>query len=102
MEARAINARLRRGETPSPEELAWFARGLASGAVTDAQAGAFAMAVCLRGLGEPGRVLVGGFVEAASRGSGGSGGGGGDSGEGGGGGCGGAAHALLAHRDGDA
>ncbi|MEY3309652.1 MAG: hypothetical protein RLZZ413_3690 [Pseudomonadota bacterium] len=58
MEARAINARLRRGETPSPEELAWFARGLASGAVTDAQAGAFAMAVCLRGLGEPGRVAL--------------------------------------------
>lgn len=58
MDARAINARLRIGETPTPEELAWFARGLASGAVTDAQAGAFAMAVCLRGLGEAGRVAL--------------------------------------------
>ncbi|MFO0514011.1 MAG: thymidine phosphorylase, partial [Rhodobacterales bacterium] len=58
MEARAINARLRMGETPTPEELAWFARGLATGEVTDAQAGAFAMAVCLRGLGEAGRVAL--------------------------------------------
>ena len=58
MDARAINARLRIGETPTPEELAWFAQGLASGAVTDAQAGAFAMAVCLRGLGEAGRVAL--------------------------------------------
>jgi len=58
MEARAINARLRIGETPTPEELAWFARGLATGEVTDAQAGAFAMAVCLRGLGEAGRVAL--------------------------------------------
>ena len=38
-DARAINARLRKGEAPTAEELAWFARGLASGAVTDAQAG---------------------------------------------------------------
>ena len=55
-DARAILARLRKGETPSGEELSWFARGLATGAVSDAQAGAFAMAVCLRGLGETGRV----------------------------------------------
>jgi thymidine phosphorylase len=58
MDARSINARLRRGETPSAEELAWFAAGLASGAVSDAQAGAFAMGVCLRGLGEAGRVAL--------------------------------------------
>jgi thymidine phosphorylase len=58
MDARAINARLRMGETPTAEELAWFAQGLASGAVTDAQAGAFAMAVCLRGLGDAGRVAL--------------------------------------------
>ena len=57
-DARAINATLRRGETPAPEALAAFARGLASGAVTDAQAGAFAMAVGLRGLGEAGRVAL--------------------------------------------
>ncbi|MCF1707416.1 thymidine phosphorylase [Tabrizicola sp. J26] len=58
MDARAINMKLREGETPSAEELAWFARGLASGDVTDAQAGAFAMAVCLKGLGEAGRVAL--------------------------------------------
>jgi thymidine phosphorylase len=58
MDARSINGRLRRGETPSDDELRWFAAGLASGAVTDAQAGAFAMAVCLRGLGTAGRVAL--------------------------------------------
>lgn len=58
MDARGIIARLRRGEAPSVAELRWFAGGLASGAVTDAQAGAFAMAVCLRGLGEAGRVAL--------------------------------------------
>ncbi|ACM02855.1 thymidine phosphorylase [Cereibacter sphaeroides] len=56
MDARSINAKLRRGEVPSASELGWFAEGLASGHVTDAQAGAFAMAVCLQGLGEEGRV----------------------------------------------
>ncbi len=56
--ARAILAKLRRGEAPSGEELRWFAQGLASGEVTDAQAGAFAMAACLRGLGEEGRVAL--------------------------------------------
>ncbi|WP_246849264.1 thymidine phosphorylase [Rubellimicrobium arenae] len=58
LDARWVNGRLRRGETPTENELRWFARGLASGAVTDAQAGAFAMAVCLRGLGEQGRVAL--------------------------------------------
>ncbi|PZQ95875.1 MAG: thymidine phosphorylase [Cereibacter sphaeroides] len=57
-DARTINAKLRGGEIPSPEEIAWFAKGLADGTVTDAQAGAFAMAVCLRGLGEPGRIAL--------------------------------------------
>lgn len=57
-DARAIIAGLRTGRTPTAAELDWFARGLASGAVTDAQAGAFAMAVCLRGLGEAGRVAL--------------------------------------------
>ena len=56
MDARAIIARLRRDETLSADELRWFANGLATGAVSDAQAGAFAMAVCLRGLGDDGRV----------------------------------------------
>ncbi|MYF90175.1 MAG: thymidine phosphorylase, partial [Boseongicola sp. SB0676_bin_33] len=56
MDARTIIERLRDGGQPNKDELDWFAAGLASGAVTDAQAGAFAMAVCLRGLSEAARV----------------------------------------------
>lgn len=52
MDARAIIAGVRYGQTPSLEELRWFARGLADQSVSDAQAGAFAMAVCLNGLSE--------------------------------------------------
>ncbi|MBK0328529.1 thymidine phosphorylase [Rhodobacteraceae bacterium F11138] len=55
MDARAIIARLRRREVPDAEQLRWFARGLADGTVSDAQAGAFAMAVCMGGLGAEGR-----------------------------------------------
>ncbi|WP_299937516.1 thymidine phosphorylase [uncultured Pelagimonas sp.] len=58
MDARAINAALRKGEDPSPAELSWFAHGLADGRVSAAQAGAFAMGVCLRGLSETGRVAL--------------------------------------------
>ena len=58
MDARSIIAAVRDGQTPSAAELTWFAQGLASGAVSDAQAGAFAMAVLLRGLGEAGRVAL--------------------------------------------
>lgn len=58
MDARAVNARLRKGERPTPDELSWFARGIATGEVTDAQAGAFAMGICLRGLDEEGRVAL--------------------------------------------
>ncbi|MCC1493995.1 thymidine phosphorylase [Cognatishimia sp. F0-27] len=58
MDARHVIARLRKGEPVSPEALRWFARGLADGTVSDAQAGAFAMGVCLRGLGEEGRVVL--------------------------------------------
>jgi thymidine phosphorylase len=58
MDARAIIAKLRDGGKPSADELGWFAKGLASGVVTDAQAGAFAMAVLLKGLGEAGRVAL--------------------------------------------
>tara|TARA_R110002110_G_scaffold69766_5_gene188011 strand:- start:14918 stop:16237 length:1320 start_codon:yes stop_codon:yes gene_type:complete len=57
-DARAIIAGLRAGDVPDAASLAWFAQGLASGVVTDAQAGAFAMAVCLKGLGEAGRVAL--------------------------------------------
>ncbi|KAB2542571.1 thymidine phosphorylase [Salipiger aestuarii] len=52
MDARALIAALRRGEEPSPDALRHFAAGLADGRVSDAQAGAFAMGVCLRGLSE--------------------------------------------------
>ena len=58
MEARAIIAKVRRSEDPDPDELRWFAAGLATGAVSEAQAGAFAMAVCLNGLGEGARVAL--------------------------------------------
>jgi thymidine phosphorylase len=58
MDARAVNAHLRKGEEPSPKELAWFASGLADGVITDAQAGAFAMGVCRTGLSERGRVAL--------------------------------------------
>ena len=57
-DARAIIAKLRKGGPLGPEELSWFARGLADGGVTDAQAGAFAMGVCLRGLTDEGRVAL--------------------------------------------
>lgn len=49
---------MRHGETLDPDALQWFARGLADGRVSDAQAGAFAMAVCLRGLRGEGRVAL--------------------------------------------
>ncbi len=58
MDARSIIAKLRRNEVPTHEELAWFAQGLADGSVSDAQAGAFAMAVCMVGLGAEGRAAL--------------------------------------------
>ncbi len=57
-DARAIIACIRDGGVPSAADLTWFAAGLASGAVSDAQGGAFAMAVLLKGLGEAGRVAL--------------------------------------------
>ncbi|MGI9394009.1 MAG: thymidine phosphorylase [Boseongicola sp.] len=56
MDVRSIIAKVRDGGEPTQAELSWFSAGLASGAVTDAQAGAFAMAVCLKGLTEEARV----------------------------------------------
>jgi thymidine phosphorylase len=58
MNARAILAKLRQRQTPTRDELGWFARALADGQVSDAQAGAFAMAVCLNGLSDVGRVAL--------------------------------------------
>ncbi len=58
IDARSILAKLRDGVRVTEAELFWFAQGLASGEVTDAQAGAFAMAVCTKGLGRKGRVQL--------------------------------------------
>lgn len=58
MDARGIIAALRDGRGAAPEAMAWFARGLADGRVSDAQAGAFAMAVVLRGLDPPARTAL--------------------------------------------
>lgn len=58
MDARAILARLRRREVPEEAELRWFAQGLADHGVSDAQAGAFAMAVCMGDLGVAGRTAL--------------------------------------------
>ena len=58
MDARAIIARIRQGHSPDPESLSWFARGLADGSVSDAQAGAFAMGVCLNGLSDESRAAL--------------------------------------------
>ncbi len=56
IDARAILAKLRDGHRLTEAEIYWMAEGIATGDVTDAQAGAFAMAVCARGLGPEGRV----------------------------------------------
>ena len=58
MDARAIIVDIREGRTPSEAALRWFAGGLADGRVSDAQAGAFAMAVLLNGLDGAGRVAL--------------------------------------------
>ena len=56
MDARAIIAKIRDRKPVTAEELIWFARGLADRGVSDAQAGAFAMAALLNGLDAEGRV----------------------------------------------
>ena len=58
MDPRAILDAFRSGHIPAPEALAAFAKGLADGTISDAQAGAFAMAVCWRGLGDAGRIAL--------------------------------------------
>ncbi|WP_425041133.1 thymidine phosphorylase [Primorskyibacter sp. S187A] len=57
-DARSILAQLRTGRDVSADDLTWFAQGLADHSVSAAQAGAFAMAVCMGGLGEAGRVAL--------------------------------------------
>ena len=58
MDARSIIAAVRRGREISASEARWFGEALNTAAITDAQAGAFAMAVCLNGLGEAPRVAL--------------------------------------------
>ena len=48
--AQAILAKVRNKSPLSSDEMVWFAKGLSDGKVTDAQAGAFSMAVALNGL----------------------------------------------------
>ena len=49
--AQSILAKVRNKNSLSRDEMVWFAKGLSDGKVTDAQAGAFSMAVALNGLG---------------------------------------------------
>ncbi len=58
MDARSIIAAVRAGREISASEARWFGEALNGSAVTDAQAGAFAMAVCLNGLGASARVAL--------------------------------------------
>ncbi len=58
MDARHVLGKLRRGDALDPEDVAWFAQGLAGEEVGDAQAGAFAMGVCLRPLSVAARVAL--------------------------------------------
>ncbi|MGB3243478.1 MAG: thymidine phosphorylase [Sulfitobacter sp.] len=58
MNARAILAKLRHRQNPTRDELAWIAGALADGSLSDAQAGAFAMGICLNGMSDAGRVSL--------------------------------------------
>ena len=57
-DARSVLASLRHAQPLSKADLAWVAQALADGEMSDAQAGAFAMGVCARGLGEAERVAL--------------------------------------------
>ncbi|MEO1788689.1 MAG: thymidine phosphorylase [Pseudomonadota bacterium] len=58
MDARSILYALRERQGLSADGLRWFAEGLASGSVSDAQAGAFAMGVLLNGISAEERVAL--------------------------------------------
>jgi len=58
MDARRILSDLRHGASLSEEQIRWFCAGLASGEVSHAQAGAFAMGVCRNGMDMDGRVAL--------------------------------------------
>ena len=57
-DARSVLSRLRHGSPLSKADLAWVAEALATGEMSDAQAGAFAMGVCVRGLQEAERAAL--------------------------------------------
>lgn len=64
---RSILAKLREGQDLTEFEMFSFAQGLADGRVSDAQAGAFAMAVCLKGLSVANRThLTHGMLESGT------------------------------------
>lgn len=58
MDARQIIMSIRDKRPVEAAQMSWFADGLASGNVTDAQAGAFAMAVCVNGISVDERVAL--------------------------------------------
>ncbi|MEY8883472.1 thymidine phosphorylase [Donghicola sp. XS_ASV15] len=58
MDTRGLLSDLRAGRVPASDDLRAFALGLGTGEVSDAQAGAFAMGVCLGALGQEGRVAL--------------------------------------------
>lgn len=58
IDARAVLSRLRHDAPLGRAELEWVAGALADGTLSDAQAGAFAMGICARGLDEEGRVAL--------------------------------------------
>jgi len=58
VDARSVLTHLRDAKTLTKAEITWFANGLATGQVSDAQAGAFAMAALLNGLSEPEKVML--------------------------------------------
>ncbi|QBY02781.1 thymidine phosphorylase [Rhodophyticola sp. CCM32] len=56
MDARSILIKLREGQPLSKAEIYWFTKGIAGGEISDMQAGAFAMAICTRGISRDDRV----------------------------------------------
>jgi len=58
VDARTVLTQLRDKKTLTNKEISWFANGLATGQVSDAQAGAFAMGALLNGLSEPEKTML--------------------------------------------
>lgn len=58
MDARTILQKVKEKSALSTGEARWFGHALATSDISDAQAGAFAMAVCLNGLGAEARVAL--------------------------------------------